>query len=73
MHNSQNYKYNTRQAQEGIIKFEGRPRLELTRDSFKWRAADQFNQLPVEIKNCIEVAAFKIKVKNWIKEHVPFS
>ena len=45
------YKYNTRIAQSGQIKMEGRPRLEVTHCSFKWRAAKQFNQLPLELRN----------------------
>ena len=45
------YKYNTRQADRGQIRSEGRPMLELTSSSFKWRAARQFNQLPMNILN----------------------
>ena len=66
------YKYNTRQADRGQIRLEGRPRLELTNSSFKWRAARQFNQLPMNILNCKSIKEFKVKVKIWIKDNVEF-
>ena len=66
------YKYNTRIAQSGQIKMEGRPRLEVTHCSFKWRAAKQFNQLPLELRNSGTLEIFKQKVKAWIRDNIEF-
>ena len=66
------YKYNTRQADRGQIRLEGRPKLELANQGFKWRAARQFNQLPVDILNSKSINVFKNRVKPWIKENVGF-
>ena len=66
------YRYNTRQADKGQIRLEGRPRLEITSNSFKWRAARQFNQLPSDILTSKTIKAFKGRVKSWIRENVEF-
>ena len=70
MHNSWSYQYRTRQAESGHIKLVGKPRMELTRNSFKWRAADQYNQLPSEIRNSESLGIFKKNAKTWIKTNV---
>ena len=41
-----NYEYETRQAKEEKIKPKGIPRLDISKSSFRYRAAEQFNQLP---------------------------
>ena len=70
MHNSWSYQYKTRQAESGLIQLMGRPRLELCKDSFRWRGASQYNQLPAEIRNCETEANFKLKAKTWIKLNI---
>ena len=40
---SWSYQYNTRQAKSGKIKIKGKPSLELTNNSFRWRGSEQFN------------------------------
>ena len=70
MHNRWSYQYRTRQAESGLVKMIGKPKLELTKSSFKWRAANQFNQLPAEIRNCESLPSFKMKAKSWIKTNV---
>ena len=70
MHNSWSYPYSTRQAETGLIRVLSKPKLELARDSFRWRAANCFNQLPSEIRLSIKVEEFKTKVKPWIIENV---
>ena len=70
MHNSWSYKYRTRQAENGLVQLKGKPKLEISRTSFKWRAANQYNQLPVDIRKCTSINAFKSKVKIWILENV---
>ena len=73
MHNKWSYQYRTRQAESGLIKMVGNPRLELTKNSFRWRAAQHYNQLPSEIRNSENFASFKLKAKTWIKQNVSFS
>ena len=70
MHNSWSYQYRTRQAESGLIQLAGRPRLDITKDSFKWRAATQYNQLPAELRKCETLETFKKQVKTWIKNNV---
>ena len=65
--------YNTRQAVGGLIRLVGKPKLDITRSSFRWRAANQFNQLPADIRTCPTLASFKTKAKTWITENVSFS
>ena len=71
MHNNWTYPYTTRQAENDLIRVAVRPRLEMVRDSFRWRAASNFNQLPVDIRTCRKVGVFKKKIKPWIKENIP--
>ena len=73
MHNSWSYQYRTRQADSGLIKLMGKPRLELVKNSFKWRAAAQFNQLPQEIRKSENILDFKSKTKTWIKTNIPIN
>ena len=73
MHNSGSYQYRTRQAESGIIKLVGRPKLELTKSSFRYRAANDYNQLPPEIRNSETIENFKMKTKTWIKANVSFN
>jgi hypothetical protein len=73
MHNSWSYQYRTRQADSGLIKLMGKPRLELVKNSFKWRAAAQFNQLPQEIRKSENILDFKSKTKTWIKSNIPIN
>ena len=66
------FMYYTRLAGGGKIKLEGRPKLELTKNSFKWRAAQQFNQLPTQIRNSKTLQNFKSKAKAWIQDNIGF-
>ena len=65
--------YTTRQTDTGTVKVVGKPRLDVTKNSFRYRAAQQFNQLPPEIRNSSSKDSLKINVKKWIREHVPIS
>ena len=67
------YIYNTRQAVGGVIRLVGKPRLDVTKNSFRWRAANQYNQLPAEIRRCQTLASFKTNAKTCIKENVSLS
>ena len=67
---SWSYQYNTRQAESGLIKHLGKLKLDISKNSFKWRAAKDYNQLPVEIRASPTIAFFKSRVKGWIREHI---
>ena len=75
LHNmfSWSYKYNTRQAEGGTIRLVGKPRLDLNRNSFRWRAANQFNQLPADIRTSSSLINFKLNAKKWIENNVSFN
>ena len=75
LHNmfSWSYKYNTRQAEGGTIRLVGKPRLDLNRNSFRWRAANQFNQLPDDIRTSSSLINFKLNAKKWIENNVSFN
>ena len=70
MLNSWAYPYCTRQAETGNIRVLNKPKLELSKESFKWRAANHYNQLPVEIRTSMKLESFKHKVKPWILNNV---
>ena len=67
---SWSYQYNTRQAESGLIKHPGKPKLDISKNSFRWRAAKDYNQLPVEIRASPTIASFKSRLKGWIKENI---
>ena len=71
MHNNWTYPYTTRQAANDLIRVGVRPRLEVVKESFRWRAASSFNQLPADIRTCSKVESFKRKVKTWIMNNIP--
>ena len=64
------YIYSTRQAERELIKPIGIPRLEVTRQGFRYRAADTFNLLPEEIRKVPSLETFKSKAKEWIKTNI---
>ena len=43
------------------------PRLQFTKQGFRWRSADTWNLLPGEIRSIQNLPKFKRQVKNWIK------
>ena len=44
--------------------------LELSQDSFRWRAAKSFNELPIDIINLATTEAFKQEAKAWTKLNI---
>ena len=65
------YPHNTSQARSNSIKQTGHPTLDLWQDSFRWRAARSFNQLPASIKNLPSSEAFKLEAKKWVRTNTP--
>ena len=70
---SQDYKYKTKQAESRQLR-QTKPvkdmDLELSQDSFRWRAAKSFNELPIEIRDTDTTEAFKKEAKTWIRLNI---
>jgi hypothetical protein len=70
---SKQYLVTTRQADKVLIKptDADAPTLDLNQSSFRWRAMDQFNQLPLEVRNAPTIKKFKVLAKIWIMQNTP--
>ena len=64
------YQYNTRQAESDLIRQVKRPNLDISKSSFRWRAASQYNQLPLNIRTSPGINIFKARTKKWIMDHI---
>ena len=53
------YSYKTRQAYSGMIRNTITPELDISKDSFRWRATDLDNQLPATIREIKTLQSFK--------------
>ena len=67
---SAKYNYKTKQADKGDLRHTRDLDLGITEDSFRWRAAKSYNELPLDIKNAATLEAFKKSVKTWIKTNI---
>ena len=68
-----NYSYETRQADSGKVRSVRTPELDIDKDSFRWRAAVLFNQLPLAIREIQTLQNFKFATKRWVRENVEVS
>ena len=68
-----NYSYETRQADSGMVRSVRTPELDIAKDSFRWRAADLFNQLPAAIREIKTIQSFKFATKRWVRQNVEVS
>ena len=70
-----NYRYDTRNSRSNIIQQgpEFRAKRALTINSWRWYATKNFNDLPTDIRNCVETNPFKLKLCSWVKENVPLN
>ena len=64
------YMYKTKQADNVLLRKTKGSGLELSHDSFRWRAARGFNALPLEVRNLTTLEAFKKETKLWIKSNI---
>ena len=67
------YSYKTRQADSGKIRNTMIPELDISKDSFRWRATDLYNKLPVAIREINTLQSFKTATKQWVKQNVEMS
>ena len=63
------YTLKTKQAHSAIIKHTRKLRLGLTGSSFRWRAANAFDELPLTIRSLDTLDAFKKAARIWIKNN----
>ena len=70
---SAKYSYNTKQAKMGFIKHTRDLDLSITQDSFRWRASQHYNELPIHIRNSDTIENFKKTCKTWIVENTPLA
>ena len=68
-----NYFYKTRQAASGKIRCTRTPELDLARDSFSWRSAEYYNELPIQIRSIQTLPKFKKATRLWIKQNIDLS
>ena len=66
------YTYDTMKARGGQIRLMVKPRLELGKNNFRCRGANQFNQLPEVIRTSPTILTFKRQAKDWIRRNVSF-
>ena len=53
-----------------MIRHTKTPGLDVPQNSFRYRAAKSYNELPEEIRNIDDEKKFKIAVKNWILKNL---
>ena len=68
---SSKYQIDTRQARSEQIKPTRISTLELSYESFRWRAARMYNDLPIALRQVTSVPKFKKELKKWIIENIP--
>ena len=64
--------YHTRLADKKQIRLKDDrvPKTEMALKSFKWRALQYYNQLPLELRIIENGETFKTLAKKWIRENV---
>ena len=70
MHHLENFTRSTRQAEDQQIRLRGIPRTELSKASFRWRAAEYYNRLPKIIRENEDLNSFKRDLKSWIRDNL---
>ena len=68
---STKYNCDTRHARRALIRPTRDCDLELSEESFRWRAARAFNALPFSVRESSSMNTFKIEVKKWVKMNIP--
>ena len=70
---STNHPKNTRQAANGEIRIDKKfdSKQGLVRDSFRYRAASNYNSIPAELRTASSLPTFKKKLKQWVFTNIP--
>ena len=69
------YNYPTRIASTSSIRqsLSYRTSLSLCKDSFRWRGADLYEQLPQSLRETFNIEQFKKKLDGWIRDNIPLT
>ena len=67
---STKYSYQTNQAHNRMLRNTRKYSLNISRDSFRWRAAMYYNQLPLSIRNSTSLEHFKKDAKAWVRDNI---
>ena len=67
---SAKYNCDTRQAASGLIRHTRGIELDIAKDSFRWRASNEFNSLPLVTRQKTTLKEFKSSAKKWIKTNI---
>ena len=67
---STKYNCDTRHARRALLRPTRNCELDLSEESFRWRAAKDFNALPLSVRKSSSLKTFKIDVKKWITENI---
>ena len=72
---SEEYGLKTRLAEMKLIKpgQSKAPEHDLATSSFRWRSLENYNSLPLIIRDTVPINKFKTLVKKWIMENVQVS
>ena len=65
------YSYQTKQADKKLLRQTRNMDLDISHSSFRWRAGQAFNDLPLEIRSLGKLVKFKNKARIWIKANIP--
>ena len=68
---SNKYNCDTRHARRALLRPTRDCDLDLSEDSFRWRAAKAFNALPWSLRHSNSMKIFKIEAKKWVKQNIP--
>ena len=67
---STKFPYQTRIVSTNILNLGPDPKMQMTRNSFRWRATNLWNNLPEDLRLIPKISHFKKKLKLWVSSHV---
>ena len=68
---SSKYHCDTRHARSKQVKPTRGSTLDLSEESFRWRAAKIYNELPVSLRQSTSAGSFRVGLKKWIRDNIP--
>ena len=66
------FPYKTRQATSNQVQPKGTPKLHISLNTYRWRATVYYKKIPTSITQDEDERNFKVKLKTWILNNVPF-
>ena len=68
---AENSRYGARSNQAGKLRVNGQmPKQTINCNSFKWRSVQCWNQLPIQLRQCENMAHFKKSLKTWVQANI---